>query len=570
MSATSFTVVPSDSPLVLQAKKKAKHLQSILRLMLPEIKHTQCLHIISKLERERDWNTYLAKLNKDDAATIVSSGPCEGSTGSHRDKLLRSRFLPIITETAVKYGMGISVQENFSGVGVPSGLGAGADRIEITIEPLGAQGTVSCDGFLEVTDSRVLLFSRDRFYLAVNLLFPKQALPLLTSILSSPKLASEAEPQLTRVESAGVDAFLFTVNTSAISDIANRGFTIENDPGLLPAFQRSLEKFLTSFKKVTRAYLALQGKWGNNRLALDLENALWRLGSDEPPYMATSGVFYVTTIAGLSVSCVLGHSGPYVLAGEGSVEIGVCSIIHLPNGYEGSAPGYYVAKYGDAWQARIHLPGFTEEDIDQLTAEIGIPKGRFAERDTRFLESRAFRALQKWAKDNPKFVKRIAKSGERYLPGWLDALALVKSLRVLIPTQQEFESAVEKVPYLLHHGIRCACHIDWDKTPEENAAAYTSDLKSFLGTGLREFRLCCEWLKGLNKIKTINTWRSSYSLKEYVEEWAMSKGETDSYVSNGAFIAAAVHMGFTWKQGFDSPNVLINFSRKSPALVRLR
>jgi hypothetical protein len=59
----------------------------------------------------------------------------------------------------------------------------------------------------------------------------------------------------------------------------------------------------------------------------------------------------------------------------------------------------------------------------------------------------------------------------------------------------------------------------------------------------------------------------SYSLKHRVERWATRRGVEDYYVSNGAFIAAAIHCGFTQKWIIDTPNVWFNISKRSPALL---
>ena len=64
----------------------------------------------------------------------------------------------------------------------------------------------------------------------------------------------------------------------------------------------------------------------------------------------------------------------------------------------------------------------------------------------------------------------------------------------------------------------------------------------------------CEWLKNINKIKTINKRRSSYGLKHIVEK-------RTTYISNGAFICAAIFMGF--KYVIDGPNAFFNMSEKS-------
>lgn len=53
----------------------------------------------------------------------------------------------------------------------------------------------------------------------------------------------------------------------------------------------------------------------------------------------------------------------------------------------------------------------------------------------------------------------------------------------------------------------------------------------------------CKWLSRVGKAKRINERHSSYGLKHYVERFYPGSGCT-----NGAFIAAAIHLGFEWVQ----------------------
>jgi hypothetical protein len=66
----------------------------------------------------------------------------------------------------------------------------------------------------------------------------------------------------------------------------------------------------------------------------------------------------------------------------------------------------------------------------------------------------------------------------------------------------------------------------------------------------------CEWLADLKPIKTINRGHTSYGLKDLAEREI-------GYVTNGAFIAVAVHCGFTYETRPDSLNVFFGISEKS-------
>ena len=78
-----------------------------------------------------------------------------------------------------------------------------------------------------------------------------------------------------------------------------------------------------------------------------------------------------------------------------------------------------------------------------------------------------------------------------------------------------------------------------------------ADLRSHLD----QVNVCLQWLKGVERRKTITTKRSSYGLKHCVER------SVGGYVSNGAFIAAAIFAGFKMKQC--EPNAFFNVAEKT-------
>lgn len=69
----------------------------------------------------------------------------------------------------------------------------------------------------------------------------------------------------------------------------------------------------------------------------------------------------------------------------------------------------------------------------------------------------------------------------------------------------------------------------------------------------KEVQLCKEWIKKcITKRKTINKEKGSYGLKHVVEK------HYKTYISNGAFIKAAIDMGFNYKQ--NGLNAFFNMS----------
>ena len=548
----------SDSPLITQAKKKASHLKSILTPRVPEIKHSECLDIISKLERERDWNSYLAKLKK------LGSNPTHGGK---IDGYIKKIALPLISSTAEKYAFKAVCDTSEIKNGETSPKNETSRRLAIRIESGDKlkEGITSCDAFLEVTTTSVR-FSTKFLTSSIDFIFPHNAYSILTKLLVSNKICDDFEPQISRVEINQETYFIFTINVFRISDTVDHGMTVFSDKKLLSILTKEFDSFFSRYSRAAKSYFELWNRWENKKLLVNFENSLWKLNSNDPPYMADSSTFFSTTICGQQFHGVLGKSGPYISGQNDVASLGVCSIIFSN---EQSPTGFYLAKYGDSWQTNIHLKGFTEKDVDIFSAEFGIPKGHIPE-EHNFYRSPAFDALCDWVSNNPKFSKRIARQDAPYLPDWYQR-AINKIFKNNIePTRQDFLNALENEPLLIDNGIRCIQHIDRKKTAAENNEIFKNQRESFANSGYHEFTLCCEWLKNCRQRKTINTSISSYTLKDMVEAWAKESGRGNQYVSNGAFIAAAIHMGFDLKPDLDSPNARFNISGKSPAITSLK
>jgi hypothetical protein len=548
----------ADSPLIVGAKKKAKHLQSLLKPQLPELTLGECLDYLSKLEHEHDWNTYCARLK---------GAGAEEKTRNPLDTYISDTALPLIMTTAAKHHMKVRVDS--SGVQDSNGrYGRQPSRaVSMTIEPFFTRGGVAyCRPFFDVSLKSVR-FGTGRFFLSLDFLFPEEAFPVVSRILSGNENSIGEEPQVMRTEVEQRPSYLLTVNASSVGEIARTELNIFNDSTVHQSLLKGLDDFFARYGRAVKAYAALQGKWGNKRLVAGFQSALWKMNSNEPPFMAAATLFYTTKIGGLEFKGEVTRSGPCIVGGDGSVAIGVCSIIYLHEGEEGKTEGYYIAKYSDKWQTELFLKGFGERDIDKITAEFGIP--RLSVSATSFYQTPAFKGLCSWTEKNPQFAKRISRSSNIYLPEWYEQVMAQASECFKKPTKQDFLNALAKEPYLIDFGIWCSSHRDRKRTAKENKETFEGQRSSFSNGGFREFGVCCEWLKGCVRRKTVNASISSYTLKHMVEAWAKKSGRDDYYVSNGSFIAAAIHMGFAYKEDFDSPNVRFNISKKSPAIVAL-
>jgi hypothetical protein len=80
-----------------------------------------------------------------------------------------------------------------------------------------------------------------------------------------------------------------------------------------------------------------------------------------------------------------------------------------------------------------------------------------------------------------------------------------------------------------------------------------------------EVKICAEWLAKFAKLsKRIQRKWTSHDLKELVQKWHRNQGEPSTYVSNGAFILAAVQRGYQVKHASASPNAYFNISVHLP------
>lgn len=123
-------------------------------------------------------------------------------------------------------------------------------------------------------------------------------------------------------------------------------------------------------------------------------------------------------------------------------------------------------------------------------------------------------------------------------------------------------------PALCANGMRS---YDRRQTPQENAKAFKDWREEMLGSHcVAQFVRAIEFLQTVEKSKTVTRDRTSYGYKHSAEHFHKEMHpDDDPYVSNGMFIAAAVHLGFTIKRDADnSPNVLVNIAKPKAARQR--
>lgn len=120
-------------------------------------------------------------------------------------------------------------------------------------------------------------------------------------------------------------------------------------------------------------------------------------------------------------------------------------------------------------------------------------------------------------------------------------------------TREEIAAVMEKVPLLNDFGIGLYRDGSQIRTKQEREEEMQKNREQLLNSA----EICtkvCEWLADKRKIKSISDGSSSYGLKHIAEH------DLDEYVSNGVFIAAAIHCGFPYR--VRAPNVMFGISRR--------
>jgi len=164
------------------------------------------------------------------------------------------------------------------------------------------------------------------------------------------------------------------------------------------------------------------------------------------------------------------------------------------------------------------------------------------------------------------------------LHSWGRAIALLKSQpqpvlpsrSALLMSQADIRAVMVSHPNLTHFGI--GIFHSPRQSVEERRVVFERERDSLAGA-LDECNRAVRFLMHAVKRKTINARYSSYGLKHMAEKYMESLPEvSNSYVANGAFICAAIHLGFdVAPAGPGSPNVCFNISsRSSPVIEWLR
>lgn len=155
---------------------------------------------------------------------------------------------------------------------------------------------------------------------------------------------------------------------------------------------------------------------------------------------------------------------------------------------------------------------------------------------------------------------------------WGRSIALLKAQhhpvltsRSALMSQSDIRAVMALHPNLTHFGVGIY-HTPKQSVSERNAI-FKRERDSLAGA-LDECNRALRFLTHAVKRKTINARHSSYGLKHMAEDYLESLSDvSNSYVANGAFICAAIHLGFdVAPAGPGSPNVRFNISDRSSVI----
>jgi len=163
-------------------------------------------------------------------------------------------------------------------------------------------------------------------------------------------------------------------------------------------------------------------------------------------------------------------------------------------------------------------------------------------------------------------LDRVAKENGLAMPFHKAVEHIRRHSATPVMSMADIQTVMDRHPGLTHTGIGLPPRVAARATPKEYLKAFEQERESLL-SAVDECNRAHLFLSHLEKRKTINTSSSSYGLKHQVEGFGRRLGLENPYVANGAFICAAIHLGFDFRRlPNGSTNVWINYSGRSPAI----
>jgi len=119
-------------------------------------------------------------------------------------------------------------------------------------------------------------------------------------------------------------------------------------------------------------------------------------------------------------------------------------------------------------------------------------------------------------------------------------------------TKRKLKDACDQLPCLTNFGMGIQSGIRF----KDRNKVFKQERRILLNS-VERFESACLWLQGVEKMQAINTRYTSYFIKHIAER------RIGGHLSNGVFIAAAIHCGFSYQIARHYPNVLFNMDKDS-------
>jgi hypothetical protein len=411
--------IKQDSSPIDIAKKKAKHLHSILKTRIPDISLGECLNSYARIEGARDWNTFSAALK-----TQSTEESPYVKIGTFIDETL----LPMMTQIASAHGMGFSAPNAYFVArkdGDESVVHSQASKeLEATFQPKNQTNT-DYSFSLEVSATGIYQERSD-----ITFVFPEDAYGAAASIFSGKRMPHELTASLLRNIDRGVTTYCLILGIEPFFYTSGVAKGIWDASEKIQYIRQELDETVGKYAKLNIAFQRLSKQLNNKRLLVSFETALWEVFTGTPRYMSASSEFHSASFGDVTLKAHMEKSGPCISGSGGSLNLGVSSIIYR-EAKDKTPAGYYIAKYGHDFEADIYLKGIAKEDLLKITSEfgvplefdlaqeLGVPLEKIKDAYTAFFRSRAFLGLQDWVAKNRSFAKQIRR-GASYIPDWYE------------------------------------------------------------------------------------------------------------------------------------------------------
>lgn len=159
--------------------------------------------------------------------------------------------------------------------------------------------------------------------------------------------------------------------------------------------------------------------------------------------------------------------------------------------------------------------------------------------------------------DDAAFLAFVQNRGGSGLPLTILSDAYVEAK--LAGARAAIDAILAREPDLSANGYRT-----WERrfTAQENRAAFESSRSNMLALSyVEQFAQATAYLQTRERSKRVSRDRTSYGYKHDAERYLKTADpDANSYVANGMFIAAALHLGFTVKRDGSGPNAFINIA----------